>query len=193
MNRTVLSAVKVAFLSAVATAPAFAAGGGHGDDHGVPWMSIGLHAINFGILLFVLVKFGGPAIKDSLHGRALTIKRDIQEAAVLKQEAQARHDELSARLDKVAGELESIRHQAEIDGANEEQRMRASAEAAAVRIAETAQRQIADETARARQAIREETVAQAVELAESILRNNVNTDDQKRLAGEFLASVGKVG
>lgn len=193
MNRTVLSLLKGAALAAIASAPAFAAGGGHGADDGVPWVKIGFHAINFGILVFILVKFGGPAIMDSLRGRSLTIKRDIQEADTLKREAKARHDELTARLDKVAGELESIRHQAEVDGANEEERMRASAEAAAVRIAETAERQIADETVRARQAIREEAVAQAVELAESILRNNVNADDQKRLASEFLASVDKVG
>jgi F-type H+-transporting ATPase subunit b len=77
-------------------------------------------------------------------------------------------------VDNVAKEYDSILARAEEDAA---------------RIAESAERSIRDETERARQALRREVAELSVDLAREKLSAEVNTDDQKRLAGDFIDTV----
>ena len=73
-------------------------------------------------------------------------------------------------------------------------RARARAEEDASRIAEAAQRSIRDETDRARQVLRREVAELSVGLAREKLSASVTSDDQDRLAGDFIDTVqGKNG
>ena len=63
----------------------------------------------------------------------------------------------------------------------------------AAEVAEDLAREIADEGARARRAIRDEAVILAVQLAEGILAGQVQSGDQKRLADEFLNTLKSEG
>lgn len=188
-----------------------AAAGGHGDAHhitftgdedhdGTPnWRDgdiehnalegIIYHAINFAILIGVLVAFGRPAIRDGLTRRAQQIRTGIDEAAKLDADAKARHAEVMGRLAALQGEIDGLMARAKADATAEELRIIARAEDAAKVIQETARRQIRDEAIRAKAEIRKEAVEAAVQLAEGILRGNVAAADQARLAQEFLGSV----
>ena len=61
------------------------------------------------------------------------------------------------------------------------------------RIGEAAERNIRDEVARARDQLRRDAVALAVELAEENLKEQVNSDDQQRLARAFLDTLNQDG
>ena len=173
------------------------------DDHnGVPnWRDrpandgfstlqmIGFHALNLAIVLFIVWRWGLPALRSSLSERAATINKDLQEAARLKAEAEARAAEVEARLAALEGELAAMTTNAARAGEAEEARIVAAAHAMAARIAETAERQIRDETQRATAEIRKEAVEQAVRLAREVLAGQVSAADQRRLANEFLSTV----
>lgn len=192
---------------------AFASGGGDeggaeyhacyscDDDHDgtANWMdddsgdyvasSVAFHGFNL-ILFIGLIYFGaGASINDAVRGRALTIKRDISEAATVRDEAQARHDEVSGRLARLERELAEMAERTKAEAAAEEKSLRERADANAQRIATTAQQQIRDEANRARLALRRDAVEIAVKLAEGILTEAVQPADQRRLASEFLDTI----
>jgi len=68
-----------------------AAGEGHGEGHGehgeaheaptLDWGRLGWQILNFGALLFLLVKFGGPPVAKALAARHQQIKSDLASAA----------------------------------------------------------------------------------------------------------------
>jgi len=183
-------------------------GGGHGavftgdDDHDgtANWMDadagehfvlddIGFHAFNFALFAGLLWWFAVPPLRDHAHTRSVAIREDIEEAQSLRDEAARRHTEITDRLAALESELMAIEGRAEADAAHEATQIEARAEAAAASLKETVGRQIRDEAARARQALRAEAVEIAVELAEGILKERVGADDHKALASAFLDTV----
>lgn len=150
---------------------------------------LSFHALNFVVLMAIILFGAGGAIKSMLSRRASAIAYDIEEATTLRDEAQTRFDEVTARLAKLEDEIASIGANAETEAKAEEARLAERATAAAAQIAETAQRQIADEAARARASVKAEAVALAVELAEGIVKQQIGAADQRRLAEQFLGSL----
>lgn len=160
-------------------------------DYMVP--KLGFHAVNLALLLAFLVVYAGPGIRDGVRANALLVSRSLNEAAKLKADAAAHHETVSKRLGELSAEISAIESRAKAEAEAEEKRIRQRADEAAVRIADSAQRQIRDEATRARQAIRKESVELALQLAESILRGQVGADDQRRLAQEFVDTISSEG
>lgn len=147
------------------------------------------HGVNLVLLLLVLFFAGRGPLKRFLASRAEGIKKEITDAADLRTEAQERHAALQARLDAFDDELQAIEDDAHQRAANEEERIKARAEAMAAHILQSTERNIRDEVTRARASLRAEAVELAVELAESTLREAVAAEDQRRLARQFLATL----
>jgi F-type H+-transporting ATPase subunit b len=141
------------------------------------------------VLLGVLFYFGRRAVGDALRQRSLAVRNALAEAARERDEAKQREAEIEARLGRFESELASMRETAQTDAKLEEEKLIERAHEAAARIAETAQRNIRDETVRAQVALRGEAVGLAVQLAEESLRGNLKTDDHRRLARQFLDSL----
>lgn len=150
---------------------------------------IGFHAFNVALLLAVLFYFTRRPIGDTVRERALGIRRELTDTARTRDEALKRYEEIDARLVALASEIETMRAEARQDAAVEEQKLIERAHAEAVRIGEMAERNIRDEVTRAQLELRKEAVELAVQLAETTLRQNVNHDDQIRLARDFLDSL----
>lgn len=155
--------------------------------------NVGLHALNLALLFGVLAWGAGPALRDGARQRALLIQRDLKDAAAVRAEALARHEQVKARIAALEGEISEMRARAEVEAKAEEARIVERAKEAAVRLSETTRRQIHDEATRAKQALRREAVEIAVELAEGILKKQVQAGDQRRLAQEFLDAVQSEG
>lgn len=183
-------------------------GGGHGhvlfgadDDHDgtANWLdsdsegyvasSVAFHFINFLLLLGILVWGAGGTVRDSLRDRALGIRKEIDDAARLRQEATERHEALLARLNALQNEVEAFKAEAREEAVREEERLVERARNEARLIGETAERNIRDEAARARTALRRDAVELAVELARGILEKQVSDGDHRRLAKDFLDAI----
>lgn len=189
---------RVAFIAFATLLPvvSWAAGGdshsaeGHADGHGaIPLHDIGIHALNFTLLVAVLFFLLRTPVRDALRNRASGIKAELEEANALRKAAQDRVDELESRIrgfEKLVDELKA-------EGA-------ASAEREASLIAErterevelvkaSAERTIREETRKARGALRQQAVDLAVRIAEEQLRSRITEQDQQRLAQDFLSTV----
>lgn len=158
---------------------------GSADD---PYMvpDIGFHALHLFLLILLLVVVGRRPVGDALKNRALGVRKQLVDAARERDEARQRNEELVARLGHFERELEQMRTEAAADAKRDAQRLVERAEAEAIRIQQSAERSISDEVRRAKASIRNEAVELAVKLAESTLTQQVQADDQRRLARQFL-------
>lgn len=184
MKRTLLSAL--CWLS-----PAVAlgsSGGGHGEE-GIPWSSIGFHAINLAILLGILIWLARRPISDALRNRATEVRLAIEDAQRTRDEAQAQITEMERKLATFQSEVEKLQEETHAEAEKEHLLIIERAEREVATIRSSAERAIREETARARRAIQEEAVLVAVKLAEEILRQEVTATDKERLASQLLAAL----
>ncbi|MFT4623654.1 MAG: F-type H+-transporting ATPase subunit b [Myxococcota bacterium] len=152
-------------------------------------MKLVFHFINLLILFGIIWWMARGMAGDYLRGRALFVRKELEDSKVARDAAEANHAEIEARLVAVEKEVAEIDHRAVEQAAQEHADLVARAHVEAERIADTAQRNVRDEVTRARNELRREAVELAVQLAEGTLKANVNRQDQQDLAHQFLQSL----
>lgn len=163
-----------------------------GEDSALVLDNLLFHGLNLLILIGLGFFFARRPILDAVRARSLDIRKELVDSAKARDEAQQKYAELEARLGAFEEEVSKMRAEGEADARKEEAALIARANEAADRIAETAERNIRDEVARAQYALRKEAVELAVQLAEQTLSSQVGADDNKRLARQFLDSLNEV-
>lgn len=147
------------------------------------------HGINLLILLAILYfALRGP-LSDFLKFRRTEVKDQLDQALEAKTTAEKRYAELEGRLENFEAELAELRGRAQEAGQAERDAVVASASAAAKAMEEAAQRTVTEELRRARAELRAEAVDLSVQIAEDILKKNINEADQSRLTGAYLDKV----
>ena len=176
----------IALALCVADVALAAEGAGH---HAPDWKTLGIAALNLGILLFLLVRFAGKPISDFLFQRSEGIRGALRDAQAQLAAAQSENAKLQDRLTHLADESREIVELARRQALAEGTRMQQRGQETAGRIREEAQRVADMEIARARQALREEAASLATTLAAELLRERIRPEDDQRLLGEFVARV----
>lgn len=178
---------RVVFLitALLAAAPAHAAGGG-GEFDSTKFL---LTAINLLLLIAVLVYVGRKPIRSFFEERRLQIRHDLESAAKLRDEAEARFTEWQRRLVDLDSELDQLRARSRERAESERDRILADAAATAERIREDARAAIIQETRRAQALLRDEASSLAIDLAEGVLEREVTEADRARLVDEFIARI----
>lgn len=165
----------------------------HGEqEEGPPSIDakkLGLQILNFGVLVFILVKFGGGAMNKMLRGRHEQLKADLASAAELRAAAEAKLKKQEARLASLEHEIADMRRSLKAEAEAEKVRLIAAAEERAARIkAETAfliEQQVRD----ADQRLRRESADAALKIAEEILKKSIGAADQQKLVETFVGDV----
>ena len=165
----------------VAAPAAAAEGGGLG--------SLVYPTLNVVLLLIVLVYFARKPVLAFFADRRSGIETEISEAAELQKRAEERYAQWQRRLVDLESELESIRRTARERAEEERARILEDARSSAERIRSNASLAIDQELRRAKERLREEAADLAVELADSMLRQQVTTEDRDRLLDEFISRV----
>jgi F-type H+-transporting ATPase subunit b len=164
-------------------------GGGH-EPHGVDPKTLGLQLLNFAVLVFILMKFGGGAINKALLARHQQLKGDLEEAGRLKQAAEERFRHQEQRLANLEREItamtEAIRHEAE----QEKARIIAGAEEKARRVQEETTFALQQQVKEAEARFRAEVAQAAVKVADELLRRSVTPSDEQRLVQSFVGELG---
>jgi F-type H+-transporting ATPase subunit b len=155
--------------------------------------SLAFHTLNFIVFAGIIGYAARRPLVDTFRDRALAIRHELTDSARARDEAHQRHQELLARLDRIETEVRAMEQEAAVDAEREEKKLIERAHREAERISAQAERNIRDEGTRARQELRQEAVRLAVQLAEATLRQGVSSDDQQKLAREFLQTVKGVG
>ena len=173
-----------------------AAGEGHGEGHGehgeaptLDWGRLGWQILNFGALLFLLVKFGGPPVAKALAARHQQIKSDLASAAETRAAAQARFEQQEKRLASLEQEIATIAASIKQEAEAEKARLIALSEERARRIREESEFIIEQQVKQAEEDLRREVAIAAVALAEKIVRTQMIPADQQRLIDAFVGDI----
>lgn len=147
--------------------------------------------VNFGLLLAILVVKVRPMIRSSLVERRAGIAKDIEEAARLKADAEAKHAEYKKRLAALDSELAEIREEMLRAGRLEADRIVAEAQAKADRSRKETDFLIEQRVKTLRDELTKEAVLGAITAAESLLREKTTAEDQTRLSRGYVAKLGE--
>jgi F0F1-type ATP synthase membrane subunit b/b' len=131
-------------------------------------------AFNFLLLVAFIYWKGCPRLTAALRVRSNLIRRTIEEAQHLSDEARQRLADIESRWARLDSKIASIRAVAEAGMKNEELHWRAATEAADRRILENAEREIEAAAQRAQHELR----AFAADIAVSIARQAMHIDER---------------
>ena len=178
------------------TAQAVAAEGGgeHGEEEGehapaISGKSLALQLLNFGVLLAILIKFGGGAINKALAGRHQQLKAELAAASAARAQAEARLGQQEGRLAGLEREIAAMRAGTKQEAEVEKARLIAAAEDRAKRIREETSFVIDQQIKEAQMLVRRDVAENALRIAEEILRRAIDANDQRRLLDGFVKDV----
>jgi F-type H+-transporting ATPase subunit b len=127
---------------------------------------------NFAVIAFAIIWLSKKNLPGVFRNRNSSIQRAMQEARRASEEARQRLSQIETRLSRLDAEINEMRGAVEKEAAADEQRIRASAEGEAHRIAGSA----GEEIAAAAKAARRELTAYAAELAISLATQQIRVD-----------------
>jgi F-type H+-transporting ATPase subunit b len=167
--------------------------GSHGEHGGFSAKTFALQLLNFGVLLFILIYFGGRAMNKALRARHEQLKNDIGESTRLRDEAKGKFQAQEKRIADLEKEIAALRASMRQDAEREQARMVEGAQEKAKRIQEELRFQLDQQVKDAETILRAEVATAAIKLADELLRKSVTPDDQRRLAQEFVAGFAGPG
>jgi F-type H+-transporting ATPase subunit b len=145
-------------------------------------------AVSFVSLLVILYRYGLPTILDILEQRERQIRDDLARAEQARTEAEARLAEYEGRLKQARTETEAILEEARRLAQRQSDDSQRRAEQQTAVMLREAQEEIRREQGRLREALRAETVALVMAVAEKVLARRLTAADDQRLIDETLAA-----
>jgi F-type H+-transporting ATPase subunit b len=144
------------------------------------------------IILFVFVGyFLVKGLPKAFRSRRQQLERQIVEARIATEKAEARLRAVEERLSHLDSEIASVREQAERDSADDETRLKQTMEDEKRKIVASAEQEIAAAGAAAERRLRRFAAELAVDRATS--RLHLTEGDDRTLIQEFAASLGSNG
>ena len=134
--------------------------------------------VAFGLLAFILIKWGWPMILKSLQQREEAITQSLEEASKAREEMKhlvAHNEEL---LQQAKRERDEMLHQARLAGEKIVEDARQKATAEADRIVEAARENIEYEKMRAMTDLKNQIAGLSIEIAEKLLRAELSDRQQ---------------
>ncbi|PLX97708.1 MAG: ATP synthase F0 subunit B [Desulfuromonas sp.] len=189
-NCKVLPVALLAVLLTVTTA--FAAGGGGHADGGALLKDFIYRCIAFAMTFGIIFYFVRKPAMNALKGRKESIAQQLEEAKQAREDAEAKFAEYDEKLNKAEAEIEQIAAELKKEGEIERDKIIASAGEQAEKIKNEAEKSAAFEIARARAELQQEAARLAVELAEELLKKNVNDKDKSNMVDEYMKKVGEL-
>jgi F0F1-type ATP synthase membrane subunit b/b' len=161
----------------------------HDESIGGMILGMGWPIANFIILVGTLYYFLNKPLKDYLASRGTAIRKDLVEAASLKDSANAQLAAIDQKLQALPGELDQLRRRGAEEITAEEQRIAAAAAADRERLLQQTRREIDLQVRIAKKEILEHAADLSVQLATERIKKEVTPADQERLVDRYLTQV----
>jgi F-type H+-transporting ATPase subunit b len=145
----------------------------------------------FLIVAFGLMKFGFPAVKKGLADREAKIRGDLESAENSMQEAADKAAEYDAKLADARVEAAKIIEEAKEQAAVVKAELVKKAEADAAQIREKANVDAQSTATRAMDDIQNQVAALSVDLAEKLIKKNLDPKTQLELVNSYIADLSK--
>lgn len=181
----------ILFYLFVAFAPgiAFATAAGAEESPWSAWMLF-WRVVNTVALIGLLIYFLRTPMATFFSERKVQISKDLEEAKEQRDKAEALLTEYKKKLAGMEQELEKLRAELVKSADAESSKIAANAEKMAVSMVEAAKLAAEQEVRKARATLKNEAVAMAVQLAESLIREKINDADRKKIVEDYLVKVG---
>lgn len=186
----VVTAVVLAIPFALASSFGNSSDEHHAPASGLPTVVI-LQFINFGLYVGLVVFFARKPIADYFKNRQANFYTALKRADAARAEAQARRSEIQARLSKLEASRDESLQTARTEAETLRNQIVDEAKALSAKLQQDAERTAQVEIERARTMLREELVNQSVAMAQRILSDKMQEQDQKRLQDEFVQKIDK--
>lgn len=148
-----------------------------------------LTIVIFVLLLVVLSKYAWGPIAKGLKDREDKIRKDIEQAETARAQAEATMRQYQSQLAGAEANVRQLLEQAKADGEKLATSIRVRAQEEAEQIKEKAQREIDGARQAALRDIYEQAAVLSTNIAEKILRRNLNVDDQRELVNSSLSQL----
>lgn len=148
-------------------------------------------ALSFLVLLFLMVKWGFPAVKKGMDARAERIRASLAEAEKTREEASSILDEYKSQLADAKGQAARIIESARQDADKVRQDLRHQAEQ---EVADLRQRALADINAhveRVKAGLQADVARLSIELAEKVVERSLDKDTNMRLIETFIEQANR--
>ena len=144
-------------------------------------------AIVFALLAYVIVKYGAPSFRN----RASQISEKIAEGARAREAAEAQRREIQAKVANLQSEIEQLRQQGRRDAADEAQRLRDTVRSESEKIEQAARTEIEAAARAGRLELKALGARLSVQLAEAMLRQELNPQTEAKLFRSFVGELGR--
>ena len=149
--------------------------------------------INFGILAFILFKYGRKPLKSFLKQRTELIEKTLKEAKEAKEAAEKALLKVEERLKTKDKEIEEILSASKRSGEEVRESLIQQSDKLREKILEQARVNIEYELKSAKEAIKAEAVEIAMGLAEKKIKERLTKEEQQKLLEESLTKIGGKG
>jgi len=161
---------------------------GEDSDNWRPIYDLVMRWINFGILAFVLIKFGGPPLKDFLQGRKEELAREIKKVEDEKEKLEGRIKEALKTLAESDSRFVELKARIIEQGEKGKQKIIEKAQTQSRIMMEGAKQKIDSQIKQAKNMLRAEMVDSAIALAFERLPEVITDEDSLRFVDSYLNS-----
>jgi len=159
---------------------------------GIPWWEIFKQAVNFGILVGVLVYFLRKPVGAYLKERSEMLKKSIDEAARARASAAEKLLAIEIRMSKLSEEIAEMSRKMDAEAAEETRRIKEVARAEVERLHAQVQFAAEQEVKNARLELRKEAADLSARAAEEIVSKAITTGDQERMVRENIDRIREI-
>jgi len=164
----------------------------HAEGTEEGWGAVVAKAVNFAILVGVLVYFLRAPLAGYLTGRIAKVREDLVTAAQTRETASRQLAEIDAKLKALPAELDALKRRGAEDLAAERVRIEQAAEAERQRLMEHTRREIDMRLRVAKRELLELTADLAVGVASDRIKRSITADDQARMIDRYATQVMQV-
>lgn len=148
--------------------------------------------LNFVLFVGLLFYFLKKPLGGFWTNRSHQLKLEMEEANRLKQEAGQRYDALQTRLSQMEEEMARLVTSLKEEGELEKKKIIEEGEKLSQRMKSDAEKIAAQEVRRAKEALKAQSVSLSIELAERLIRDEIDESDQKRLTEHYLRDLERL-
>jgi F-type H+-transporting ATPase subunit b len=158
------------------------------SDDWRPTFDLVMRWLNFGIIVFVLVKYTRTPIKDFLLSRREEVAREIEMVEEKKEAANRKIEEAARILDESEVRFARVKERIIQEGETRKQKLIEDAKQESKILLESTKKKIDTQLLDAQKRFKSELVDAAISLAMKRLPDVITAEDNQNFANQFLAS-----
>jgi len=145
--------------------------------------------VNFGILVFLFIRYGKKPLMDFLRSERNTVENELNELTDKKQGVQSQRDVEAENLKDIDQIIEEIRSHILERGKKEKEEIIQQGRALADKMIQDARAYSENRIVAARQELSEEMLDMALSMAKDKLSRDMTDEDNNKLVNQFLTNL----